>query len=115
MFLFEKLIAYQKSIDLTTQIYVLTRKWPKTETYALTDQIKRSASSISLNIAEGNSRTNKDFRHFLTIARGSCYECVASLHIAVNLGYISTNQYSSLYVKFEELSRIIQGLQKSLQ
>lgn len=114
MFLYESLIAYQKSVDVTVSIYELTKTWPKTETFALVDQIRRSTSSITLNIAEGSSRTKKDFHHFLIIARGSCYESVATLNIALKLGYITKTQFESFYTRFEELSKIIQGLAKTL-
>jgi len=114
MFSFEKLIAYQKSLDITTQTYLLTKNWPKAELFSLTDQLHRAITSIALNIAEGSSRSQKDFRHFLDISRGSCFESVAILSIAKRLGYITTQQYSNLYYSLDELTKIIQGLKKSI-
>jgi four helix bundle protein len=114
MFNFEQIIAYKKAIDLTNCIYELTNNWPRQETFALTDQIHRSITSIALNIAEGSSRTHKDFCHFLDISRGSCFESVAILAIAKKQGYINDKKYNELYNTIEELVKIIQGLKKSL-
>lgn len=82
MFQFEKLILYDQAIEFTKYIYSFTKKWPKDEVFGLTNQIRRAAVSISLNIAEGSSRSKKDFSHFLDLSRGSCFECVAALKIA---------------------------------
>ncbi len=82
MFKFEELRVYQESLNFVDDVYQLTEKFPKEEIFSLISQLKRAAISISLNIAEGTSRTKKDFRHFLDIARGSCFECVAILTIA---------------------------------
>lgn len=114
MFAFEKLIVYHKALALTEQIYTLTNNWPKTELFSLTDQLHRAIISIPLNIAERSSRSKKDFRHFLDIARGSCFESVAILTIAKNLKFIQNQQFNSLYLTLDELARIIQGLKKSI-
>jgi four helix bundle protein len=114
MLIFENLIAYQKSLLFTQSIYRQTNNWPQKETYALTNQIRRSATSIPLNIAEGSSRSRKDFNHFLDISRGSCFETIAILTIAKNLHYISDDIYKRYYSDIEELIKIIHGLKKSL-
>ncbi len=114
MLIFESLTAYQKSLLFIEKMYRTTSSWPKTELYSLTDQLHRAATSIALNIAEGSSRSRKDFAHFLDIARGSCFETVAILSIAKSLHYISGPLYMSFYQDIEELIRIVQGLKKSL-
>lgn len=81
-FKFEELRIYQESIDFVSTIYVLTKEWPTIYKYSLADQLQRAALSIPLNIAEGSGRTSNDFAHFITISRGSCYECIAILTIA---------------------------------
>jgi len=115
LFSFEKLTVYQKSLSFSYQIYTLTQKWPKEYIYGLTDQIRRASLSISLNIAEGTSRTRKDYRHFLTISRGSCYECIAILQLSLQLHLLSNDQYDTLYNKVLEISKMLSGLRTSLQ
>lgn len=84
MFKFEDLKVYQKGLGFVDDIYLITKPWPKSELFGLVSQLRRAAISIVLNIAEGSSRTNKDFSHFLSLSRGSCFECVAILTIAKN-------------------------------
>lgn len=81
-FKFEELRVYQNALEFITYVFTVTKTWPALYRYSLVDQIHRAALSISLNIAEGSSRTMKDFQHFLSVARGSCYECVAILTVA---------------------------------
>jgi four helix bundle protein len=65
---FEKLVIWQRAMKLTMDIYIVAKKLPKEELFAITSQIKRSAVSVPSNIAEGSKRsTNKDFRHFIYI------------------------------------------------
>lgn len=64
MFNFEKLKVYEEALILATDVYKLTKSFPKSETFGITSQLRRASVSISLNIAEGTSRTKKDFRHF---------------------------------------------------
>lgn len=114
MFIFENIIAYKKALILVNEVYKVTQLLPKQETFALTDQLRRASFSIVLNIAEGSSRTRKEFRRFLDFARGSCFECIAIITIAENQSYLSHTSFSSLYNKIEELTKIIQGLKNSL-
>lgn len=114
MFSFENLNVYQKALEFTYLIYKLTNQWPKSELYGLTSQLRRSALSIVLNIAEGSSRSKKEYRHFLDIARGSCYECVPILKIALNNNLVSDLIYARCYDHIEELTKMINGLKRSL-
>ncbi len=89
MEMFKNLIVWQKSMGLVKAVYVLSKKFPPDERYALTDQLRRAVVSIPSNIAEGNGRaSNADYGHFLAIARGSLYETMTQLQIAIDLGYI---------------------------
>jgi four helix bundle protein len=88
-FNFEKLDVYEKSIDFVNQVYLATKNYPKEEMFGLTNQFRRAAVSISLNIAEGSAKTKKDFNRFVDMARGSVFECVAILQISERLSYIS--------------------------
>jgi len=114
MFKFEELKVYQDSVELSNEIYSFTKLWPKDEMFGLTNQIRRAAVSIALNIAEGSSRSKKDFVHFLNISRGSCFECVAILGIANKQGYIDNKMFNRLYEKFELLSKMINALKNSI-
>ena len=93
MFGYRKLIVWQKAMDLTEKVYALIRSLPADEKYALADQLRRSVISVSSNIAEGAGRaSNKDYAHFLAIARGSLYEVLSQLDAAERLGYLSVGK-----------------------
>ena len=88
--IYKKLIVWQKSMELVNVVYGLMKNFPKDERFRLCDQLSRAVVSIPSNIAEGNGRgSKKDYAHFLSIARGSIYETMTQLEIAVNLGYLS--------------------------
>lgn len=114
MFSFEKLIVYQEAINFSDKIYKITKTWPRDELFGLTNQIRRASVSIALNIAEGTSRTKKDFAHFLDLSRGSCYEVAATLLIARKNQYISEAEYKNLYDNCSYLASMISALKKSL-
>lgn len=83
---YKDLIVWQKSMDLVVEVYALTEKFPKSEMYGLTSQMRRSSISIPSNIAEGRRRgSRKDYRHFLTIAYGSGAELETQVEIAQRL------------------------------
>jgi len=82
--------AWKSSMELAVKVYELTDKFPKTEIFGLTNQMRRAAVSISSNIAEGAARqTNKEFTQFLYIALGSNSELETQLLLAKEIGYIS--------------------------
>src|SRR5436190_24255550 len=98
------LIAWQKSMDLVVACYAATKTFPKDETYGLTSQFRRAAVSIPANIAEGQGRRlAKEFQQFLAHARGSLLELDTHLELALRLGYLNTEQHSSLLVKVHEV------------
>jgi len=113
-FNFEKLDVYEKSIDFVNQVYLATRKYPKEEMFGLTNQFRRAAVSISLNIAEGSAKTKKDFNRFVDTARGSVFECVAILQISQKLSYISQLRCGELRDRLVEISKMLSGLKRSL-
>ena len=87
--MFKDLIVWQKAMELVKAVYALSKAFPVDERYALTDQLRRAVVSIPSNIAEGSGRaSNADYGHFLSIARGSLYETMTQLQVAVDLGYI---------------------------
>lgn len=113
-FNFENLKVYQEAILFIDKIYEVTTGWPKEELFGLTNQLRRAAVSIALNIAEGTSRTKKDFRHFLDLSRGSIFECVAVLSIALNRKYINQDQFTYFYASCNKIARMTSKLKTSL-
>jgi len=87
---FRELIVWQKAMQLVDVVYGLMKEFPKDERFRLCDQLGRAVVSIPSNIAEGNGRSSaRDYAHFLEIARGSLYETVTQLEIAVRQNYIA--------------------------
>ncbi len=114
MFKFEELRVYEDTLVFIDNIYKITSRWPKEEQFGLVNQIRRAAVSIALNIAEGTSRTRKDFRHFLDLSKGPCYEVVAILEIVRRRGYISAQEYDELYKNCLILAKMLSKLKTSL-
>jgi four helix bundle protein len=113
---YQQLIAWQKAIDLVSDVYSLTSAFPGDEIYGLTSQLRRAAVSIPSNIAEGQGRATKgEFIQFLCHARGSLYEVETQIVISRKLGYITVEQQESLLHTLSELGRILNGLITSLQ
>lgn len=106
--------AWKLSIEFVSEIYELTKVFPKEELYGLTNQIRRSAISIPSNIAEGSARqSDKEFIQFLHIAMGSLVELETQLIIAKNLSYIGTINNES--DKIVVIRKLITGLIKYLK
>ncbi len=113
---FTSLIAWQESHKLTLLTYKAIKYFPKEEQFGLTDQIRRSVSSISANIAEGFGRqTQKDKIHFYHIANGSLTETQNHLLVARDLGYISKEIFTNLADQTVLASKLINGLIKSIR
>ena len=110
-FSYRSLIAWQKAMQFAKIVYAVVDTFPPAEKYALSDQIRRAVVSIPSNIAEGCGRTtNRDYAHFLSIARGSLYETMTQLELAESIGYIDTiEEIESVAV---EISRMLTTLIK---
>ncbi len=107
--MFSKLRVWQLSMELVEDIYKLTSTFPDFEKFALTSQINRSAISIPSNIAEGKGRnSDKEFKQFLYIARGSLFELRTQLILAKRLGYI--NDDKNLKKKIVEVQSMLNTL-----
>ncbi|MGA3032978.1 MAG: four helix bundle protein [Terracidiphilus sp.] len=90
---FRDLKVWQRSMELTTAVYRLTQTFPREEAFGLTSQLRRSAISISSNIAEGHGRmSSREFKRFLLIARGSNSELQTQLEVAANLKLANSRQ-----------------------
>ena len=105
---FKELKVWQKGIELVVIVYTITTTFPEEEKYGLRAQMRRAAVSIPSNIAEGHLRkTAKDFKQFLSIARGSCAELETQIIIAHKLGFIQDGDFNKLSLKVEELSKML--------
>ena len=110
-FSFEGLEVYQAARNLVKEVYLLQSKFPKTETFALGDQVRRSASSVTSNIAEGSGRSsNKEKVHFIEIAYGSLMEAFSQLQTAQDLGYITEGDIDSIRPLFISVAKMLSGL-----
>ena len=108
---YKDLIVWQKSIDLVEEIYALASHFPPEERFVLWSQMARAAVSVPSNIAEGSGRaTQKEFLHFLSIARGSLYELSTQLTIGMRLGYIA--DISATADRINEIARILTAMMK---
>lgn len=108
---YRKMIVWQKAMQLTELTYVAVKKLPKEELYALSSQMRRAVVSIPSNIAEGAGRnTDKDLRHFMTIARGSATELETQLMICEMLRYLSIDDVKPIMILLDEVRRMLSVL-----
>lgn len=114
MFRFESLEIWRLSTSYGNKLYKLSFRFPSEEKFALADQFRRAAVSISNNIAEGSGGTNKDFANFLNMAIKSTLETANILHFAKEQNYISEKVRLSLYQEAEKLIRKIRAFKKTL-
>ncbi len=113
---YRDLIAWKKAMRLVREIYGITRTFPRDEMYGLTNQLRRAAVSVPSNIAEGQARlSQKEFHHFLSLARGSLAELETQLLIAQDLGYTSSEMSECVLSKAGELGRVLNGLLASVK
>jgi len=114
-FKFEKLLVWQKALDLSDAVHQLSKIFPKDEIYILTSQIKRAADSVSLNIAEGpTGQSNPEFKRFLGMALRSNIEVVGCIYLAQRRGYVKEKEFEEIYKSCEELLVMINALKKTL-
>ncbi len=111
---YKNLMVWQHAILLATEVYKLTSTFPKSEVYGLASQIRRAAVSIPSNIAEGYGRsTNTDLVHFLYMALGSSNEVDTQMVIAMNVGYITREQYEAMDAINAEINAMLRALIKT--
>ncbi|MBC7836412.1 four helix bundle protein [Acetobacteraceae bacterium] len=109
---FRDLIVWQKSMDLTKQIYLVTRSLPSEERFGIISQMRRCAVSIPSNIAEGNKRsTAKDYAQFLKVASGSAAELETQLLLVRDIYQMPAE---NLLILLDEIQRMLQVLTKRL-
>jgi four helix bundle protein len=102
-------------MDFVTEIYRVSARFPRSEQFGLTSQVRRAAVSIALNIAEGaGAGSNAEFRRFLSYALRSTYEVMTALEIGQRLGYCSLEKTQVLLNEADEIAAMIVGLSRSL-
>lgn len=111
---FKKMKIWQMGMDIAKIILEVTNTFPQHERFGLKSQMDRSSVSIPSNIAEGSSRTNKSFRHFIDIALGSSFELQTQLLLANHRHYISNEVTQDIENKIEEFQRMTMSFQNTL-
>ncbi|TIU28498.1 MAG: four helix bundle protein [Mesorhizobium sp.] len=108
---YKDLIVWQQAMDLAVTTYSLTKAWPKEELYGLTSQIRRSATSIPANIAEGYGQDNRgSYQQFLRIAQGSLKEFETHLQIAERIGLATHDQAYHILLATEGIGKMLRQL-----
>jgi len=111
----EDLEVFKKAHGLTLKLYRVSKKFPEEERFNLTSQLRRAAVSIGANLMEGGHRLNrKEFRQFAGISKGSVGELKYYLLLSRDLEYISQAEYPILRAEADEISKMLNGLIRSL-
>jgi len=114
--MYRKLETWKKAYTLGIEVYRLTKSFPKEELYGITSQMRRAATSIAANIAEGNARAStKENRQFVSIARGSASELETWLMFSKDLGYLKVEDFQRIALLLDEVKRLLFGLLRSLE
>jgi four helix bundle protein len=113
---FRDLIVWQRSMELCTAVYGLTREFPREEIYGLSSQMRRAAVSVASNIAEGHGRgTTLQLMQFLRVARGSSFEVQTQIQLARNVGYGASGQLDQCDGLCDEVGRMLNATVRSLK
>lgn len=111
---FKELKVWQKSIDLSIDVYKLTKNFPSEEKYGMISQMRRSGVSVPSNISEGAGRnTDGEFINFLGIAEGSINELETQAIISGRLNFITNNEVADIEKKVTEIKNMLFSLKKS--
>lgn len=113
---YRDLLVWQKAMDYTVACYQLTDLFPRTETYGLASQLRRSAVSIASNIAEGAGRLHtREYMYHVSVASGSLSETETQVLLAERLGYITADQLKPVLALAAEIGRMLRGLHTALE
>jgi four helix bundle protein len=113
---FKDLVVWQRSIELTVDVYRFTSKFPDSERFGLTNQMRRASVSVASNIAEGYGRATKgEYVQFLGHARGSCSELETQIVIARKLGFGAPVDLDQTETHCSDVSRLLGALMKSIR
>jgi len=113
---YKDLIIWQKGIDLAVNVYALAKDFPDSEKFALSSQVKRSASSVPANVAEGYGRqSTRSYSQFIKISRGSLFELETHLVLAERLDYITEESlYKTIRNQIIEEGKMLNAFIKRL-
>lgn len=112
---FEEIMSWKKARIFNKRIYEITENVVFKKDFDLVRQIRRASISISSNIAEGFERnTDKEFIYFLYVAKASAGEVKSQLYLALDLNYISKNEFDELYLNISDISKLLSGFIKYL-
>jgi four helix bundle protein len=112
---YRDLDVWKVGMKLIAEVYSVSGRFPADERFGLTAQIRRAAVSVAANIAEGHARSSRmEYRHFVSIARGSTVEVEAELHVAEMLGYANQADLAVAREHADHLSRMLTNLRRSL-
>lgn len=113
---FRELRVWQAAMDLTEDVYAMTRAFPKHETYGLSSQMQRAAVSVAANIAEGHTRHHLgEYLHHISIGRASLAELETFLELTKRLRYVAESDVVSLLERCAVLARQLNALRNSLE
>ncbi|MEO8043106.1 MAG: four helix bundle protein [Acidobacteriota bacterium] len=113
---FRSLLVWQRAHELTLAVYKATKNFPGDERFGLTNQMRRSSSSVATNIAEGCGRgSNQDFNRFLQIAFGSSSELDYQLILTLNLAYLAPDVHLEMRAKLIEVQKMLASLMRKVQ
>lgn len=113
---FRELEAYKQGKIVIKEVYRLLKKFPHEEKFALCDQLRRAAISITSNIAEGSGRSSyKEKIHFLEFSYASLMEVLSQLDVAMDLGYITEEEFNNFEVLSDKECRLLSGLTRYFQ
>lgn len=111
---YKNLKIWNLGIEIVDDVFEVTTSFPKEEKFGLISQINRCSVSLPSNIAEGSSRTDKSFSHFIDIALGSSFELETQLIIAFKRKYITKEQFNKLEEKIAECQKMTMSFQNKL-
>ena len=114
---FRDMEVYRSSYELALEVYRLSERFPDHERYELARQLRRAATSMPLNIAEGYSgkSSQKIFANYVRIALGSAYEVLVLLDFSKDLGYMSEGDYERFTGGYLSVIRRLKSLMKALK
>jgi four helix bundle protein len=113
---YRDLIVWQKSMDLTVDVYHLTRAFPSDERFGLTAQIRRRAGSIPANVAEGHSRHSRgDYRRSTALACGSLAELETHLEIGLRMEYVDRSATAAVLDLTDQVGKVLSTLHRKLR